>query len=180
MQKLKSGPSQNQEITLTLERLQGILEITTGNVVGAEVLVDAELQTLTPAELEIPEGTHEIDVIKERYLPYSTMIDIAGGGTRQNLAIELLPGWSNVQITSQPSGAEIFIDGEPVGITPEPVEVMAGGHPIELRLAGHKVWRSHLEVRANQPQILKPIVLEIADATVRLISEPPGAEVLCG
>ena len=57
---------------------------------------------------------------------------------------------------------------------------MAGGHPIELRLTGHKVWRSHLEVRANQPRILESVVLEIADATVRLISEPPGAEVLVG
>ena len=118
-------------------------------------MVDDKPQTLTPAELEIPEGTHEIGVIKERYLPYSTMIDIAGGGLRQNLAIELLPGWANVHIASQPSGASIFIDEEMVGTTPGPVEVMAGGHPIELRLTGHKVWRSHLEVRANQPRILE-------------------------
>ena len=177
---IEIGSEQNQEIILTLERLPGILEITTGDLAGAEVLVDDEPQTITPAELELPEGTHEIDVIKERYLPYSTVIDIEGGGLRQTLAIELVPGWADVQIASQPSGAKIFIDEEMVGISPGPVEVMAGGHPIELRLAGHKVWRSHIEVRANQPRVLKPVVLEIADATVRLISEPSGAEVLVG
>ena len=82
---IQVGPEQNQEIVLRLERLPGILEVTTGNVRGAEVFVDGEPRAQTPGELEIPEGVHELGVVKERYLPYSESVAIQGGGARQAL-----------------------------------------------------------------------------------------------
>ena len=175
---IQVGPEQNQEIVLRLERLPGILEVTTGNVQGAQVFVDGEPRAQTPGELEIPEGVHELGVVKERYLPYSESVTIQGGGARQALVVELVPGWADVGIASQPPGAGIFIDGEAAGVTPGPVEVMAGSHRLELRLAGHKTWRRQLEVRANRHQTLAPVSLEIADAVLELASEPEAAQVL--
>ena len=142
------------------------------------MFVDPNLQAVTPAEIEVPEGLHEIGIRQPRYLPYTMEIEIRGGGHRQNLSVELVPGWANITIPSEPSGARVLVDETPVGVTPGPVEIMAGSHELQLQLPGHKPWRSHLEVRANQSRTLETAVLELAGATVILTSKPEGAEVM--
>lgn len=52
---------------------------------------------------------------------------------------DLTAGATLLAVSSSPAGAEVTIDGEPVGATPVAREVVPGQHVVELRLKGHIV-----------------------------------------
>lgn len=54
-----------------------------------------------------------------------------------------------VSVTSDPDGAEIFIDSVGCGRTPAILKLSGGKHAIQLVMQGHKDWTSDLEVREN-------------------------------
>src|SRR5690606_19176059 len=92
-------------------------------------------------------------------------------------APRLVPNWAVVSVTSEPAGAQLFVDGEPRGTTPLKAEIMAGTHPVELRLEGFKPWRTDVQVKANEPLSLGPVKLGLPDGRLSLRSEPSGASV---
>jgi hypothetical protein len=71
----------------------------------------------------------------------------AGGGT------------GNVLITSEPAGAEIYVDGKFVGQTPSTVPLPAGAHHVELKAAGRMHWERDLTV-LREGQVSLRAVLE--------------------
>jgi hypothetical protein len=67
-----------------------------------------------------------------REVPSGTEADAA----RQRIAeIEQMP--SALRVSSVPSGAEVRVDGEAVGVTPLEVEIVPGEHSVEVALEGH-------------------------------------------
>jgi formylglycine-generating enzyme required for sulfatase activity len=163
----------NQAFSMTLERLPGLLSVSTGPVAGARVYVDGEAVGATPlTDAELKEGRHALRVASERHLPYATDIDVEGGGVKQALEIELQPAWADVSIRSSPPGATLRVDGEEVGRTPLTAELLAGVRELELQLDGHKTWQRSLAVEASRPQTLDEVTLALADGTLRLRSRP--------
>lgn len=55
-------------------------------------------------------------------------------------------GSAVVNVTSEPAGADIYVDGEFVGNTPSTLHLSAGTHAIKIQSAGKQVWERHLEV----------------------------------
>jgi formylglycine-generating enzyme required for sulfatase activity len=162
----------------TLEKLPGILEVSTDPVAGAQVRVDGEPVGNTPlAALEVAPGPHDISIHAPRHLEYHTHLEVQGGGARQRLKIRLTPLWAPVTVSSRPLGAGLWVDGEQRGTTPLTTELLAGTHNLELRLARYKTWASEILVVANQAQELPEVALEPADGRLRLHSTPSGASV---
>ena len=60
---------------------------------------------------------------------------------------------------------------------PLTTQILAGNHPVELRLEGFKPWTTDVQVKANEPLALGPIKLGLPDARLTLRSEPAGAAV---
>jgi len=169
---------ENQSLRFVLEKLPGLLLVSTGGVEGAVVSVDGRRIGETPLDvLELPPGEHELTIAAERYFLYDARVEIEGGGVSQELDAELVPRWAPITIRSRPAGARIRANAEDVGLTPETVELLEGRYTIELRLAGHKPGSRMLTVVANEPQALDPITLELEDARLVLRSEPSGAMV---
>ncbi len=54
-----------------------------------------------------------------------------------------------VSVTSNPDGAEIFIDSIGEGRTPTILKLTAGKHSVQLVIKGYKDWTSDLVVKAN-------------------------------
>jgi formylglycine-generating enzyme required for sulfatase activity len=168
----------NETFRLTLERLPGLLVVTTGEVTGAEVFVDGEKVGETPlAGVEVAEGRHAIRVVAKKHLPYTHDLQVEGGGVESLLEVELEPAWANVSLDSEPGGAVLFVDGEEVGPAPLTIALGAGSRRLELRLPGRKTWRKTLFVEANRPVSLGVVALGPADGRLRLSSIPAGAGV---
>jgi len=165
-----------QEFTLSMSKLPGKLLISTTPVEGARVSVDGEDAGQTPLSmLELSPGPHEILVQSERYLDFHTTVEIEGMAVKQELIAALTPGWATISVRSKPEGASLWINGKEVGTTPATVDLLAGAHSVEIKLARHKTWHTELVVEANQPQDLSAIVLEAADGLLHLSSAPTGA-----
>jgi serine/threonine-protein kinase len=81
-----------------------------------------------------------------------------------------------LRITSEPSGAEVLVDGAPAGKTPLELSFVHGKH-IELALQApgmEPVRRTHQVLGAAE----LPFMLHRKKATLTLITRPPGASVL--
>lgn len=61
-----------------------------------------------------------------------------------------------VQIKSDPSNAEIYIDGKFVGETPSTLNLASGTRHIELKAPGRKTWERDLEVLQDSHLTLHP------------------------
>lgn len=55
-------------------------------------------------------------------------------------------GSAVVNITSDPTGADIYVDGEFVGNTPSTLHLSAGTHAIKIQSTGKQSWERQLEV----------------------------------
>jgi hypothetical protein len=67
-------------------------------------------------------------------------------------------GFGIVTITSDPDGAEIFVDDKFVGSTPAKLKLAAGNHVMIIRGAGLTEWKRTLEVLKDSQVTLKPVL----------------------
>jgi len=56
---------------------------------------------------------------------------------------------SKLQLESNPSGADIEVDGNFVGNTPSDVQISEGDHTISVKKTGFKDWERKLKVNAG-------------------------------
>lgn len=148
--------------------------------VPGEVRIDGTVAGKAPGEFTLRAGKHAIAIDTERYLDFATEVQIEGLGRLQVLEPRLTPGWAAVQISSEPAGAEVRVDGEVQGKTPRGFELMAGSHRIELHLAGFKPWVSDVQAVANEPLGIGPVRLGLPDGRLVVRSNPAGASVTVG
>ena len=65
-------------------------------------------------------------------------------------------GVGTVTITSDPDGAEIYVDDKFVGNAPAKLKLPAGNHVMTLKATGFKEWKRTLEVLKGSQVTLKP------------------------
>ncbi|QMU61987.1 MAG: PEGA domain-containing protein [Gammaproteobacteria bacterium] len=125
---------QSQTLSFTLEKKPGYLNISSPNTEQVEVIINGEIYGNTPIEgLELEAGTYTLEANAKRYQPYTTQLVIEGKEVQQQLNIKLLPDWVNVVIDSIPVGAEIWLNGESRGLTPQTLELNSGQYSLDLR-----------------------------------------------
>jgi formylglycine-generating enzyme required for sulfatase activity len=168
----------NQRLAYTLAPLPGRLEIVLP--VPGQVLIDGRAAGEAPGVFELPAGKHALVIDTERYLDFSTEINIEGLGRLQQLEPQLTPAWGVVSIASEPGDAEVRIGGEPRGRTPLQLELLAGSYRVELRREGFKPWISDVQVQPNEPLTLGPVQLGLPDGRLVVRSSPAGANVTVG
>jgi formylglycine-generating enzyme required for sulfatase activity len=175
---LEVGRSPRQEVRFSLERLPGWLQVTSGELSGAEVVVDGVAAGKTPLSgLELAAGEHEIVVSEARHRPFRTRLMVEGGGVEQHLDAQLEPAWARVEVSSRPSGAAISVDGRRLASTPASLELAEGTRSLVLLLSRHKPHQQQVEVVAGEHQSLPVVRLEPSDGNLLLESLPAAATV---
>jgi len=177
-QDLQIGTEQNQHYTFQLQRLPGHLQLATVPASGVEVWVNNELRGTAPLLVRnLSHGKHVLELVADRYLPYAETIEIAGLDQEQKLAVELTPAWADITFTTQPAGADIYVDDVNIGTTPRTTEILQGDHRVRIKLSGYKAWTQTISVTANEAMTVPPITLETAAAVVYLETTPTRANV---
>ncbi len=168
----------SRTILIELRRLPGQLTISTDPAVDAIVTVDdAKVGRAPYGPLELEPGTHAVTVTAERFLPYAERLQVPGLGKVQQLEVQLVPQWANVEISSNPAGAAVFQGTTQLGQTPIRLELLEGSHSLSLILDGFKAWDGTVETLANEDQVLPMVQLEPANAKLQVNSIPRGANV---
>lgn len=105
--------------------------------------------------LLIRPGEYELSVRAEGYHPFQETI-IVSEADAQQLDIRLAPLPGTLELRSQPTGAEIWLDEVALGSTPLLDQVLeAGTYALTLRLPRYQVWQGAVEITGrNQSQTL--------------------------
>jgi hypothetical protein len=102
-------------------------------------------------DITIPKGTEitayvngdmKLDIAKFQQSPPHTL-------SAQSSQAAVNSGTTRLQLESNPSGADIEIDGNFVGNTPSDVQVSEGAHAVTVKKAGFKDWTRKLTVTAG-------------------------------
>lgn len=175
--KLVIDGDETREVTIELEPLPGNLRVTS-DLEGVDVLVDGKPAGKVPGLVEnLKRGDHRIEFSKYRYFPLEKDLKIEGLGRTQDLDIQLEPAWGWMELTSEPSGAGIFVDNKRVGTTPATIEILETGSNVSLSAEGYKTWEERLTVAAGTTEKFTPVKLEVAEGTLAIASNPTGASV---
>ena len=177
-----------QILHLKMKQLPGRLMIqahqsggTQSNIVGARVYIDGHEVGKTPIEnLEIKPGPGRLEIRASNYQDLQTDIKVHGCGKLQEFNMALLPGWSDVTVSSVPQGATLQIDGKSFGNTPLRIQLAAGTYLLEISADFYKTWEHRLVVKPNEPQEIKDIRLQPADGKLAIKTKPAGANVMIG
>ncbi|MCI0452433.1 MAG: protein kinase [Candidatus Latescibacteria bacterium] len=105
--------------------------------------------------LTLPAGRQTIECRHPKSEPYVETIQIVSGElSRRNVTLKRLRGIISLATTE---GAELYIDGQLIGITPilRPIEVEAGTHTVTIKKANFYAWTSEVVVEANDMLPLK-------------------------
>jgi hypothetical protein len=105
---------------------------------GAEVYVDEQLVGTSPvAPQTLPPGTHTVRVRMPGFSEYSDVITVERGGVA-DMPVELFALSEALSITSTPTGAHVFVDGNFMGQTPVDVDLQDGTHSVRVTLHGYE------------------------------------------
>lgn len=124
-------------------------------VEGAAVTLDGKAGGVVPYIAEVPAGKHEITVTAAGYAQFKREIQLAEGGVvAVDAKLDELPARLTVE---GPAGADVSVDGRPVGTVPfaVPVEVSPGTHFIAVTSNGHVAYTDELELGRGEKRALR-------------------------
>ncbi|HWM27523.1 MAG TPA: PEGA domain-containing protein, partial [Woeseiaceae bacterium] len=177
-QSLLVGDEPSRTVTIELRKLPGKLTVITDPVTEAMVTVDDSNVGPAPfGPLVLEPGIHSVSVTADRFLPFNDRIVVPGLDRYQELHVQLVPRWANVELTSNPSGTAVYRGQERIGETPARLELVEGSHQLSVVLDGFKAWDGIVETAANEDKVLPTIQLEPANAELQVNSIPVGASV---
>jgi len=108
-------------------------------------------------------GPAHFEVTAEGYFPWERDIELAGGGSATFDVHLASKARSGILIVHSNVPAEVSIDGNRVGQTPVEVDVLAGGHALDLSRQGYRPARTSAVIAAGERR----------DVVVTLEAEPP-------
>jgi formylglycine-generating enzyme required for sulfatase activity len=148
---------------------------------GASVIIDGQQVAITPVEnIEVKAGRRVLEIHADNYQDIKTEVQIDGCSAEQAFEFALVPGWSDVFISSIPEGAAVSVDGKSVGNTPLKIELPEGNYLLQIDADGFKTWQTQLSVGLNQAQNITDIQLQPADGILAVQTQPSGANVTIG
>ncbi|MCR4290309.1 MAG: PEGA domain-containing protein, partial [Candidatus Scalindua sp.] len=118
---------------------------------SAVIFLDDDNIGVTPAIItQILPGKYKIKIKMEGYNSWSQSVNVKAN--KETSLTAVLQGKDcYVVIESNPTKAEIFIDGNKVGVAPITIDnVKTGKHLVEVKLDGYEVWSKEINVETEQ------------------------------
>jgi hypothetical protein len=150
---------------------------------GAIARLDGGQTLKTPGSFSnVPTGYHTVEVSMAGYYPYSTSVSVSAGGT-SSVSASLSPQQTSgsLRISSNPSGAEAFVDDIYRGYTPLSVGALSTGqHSVRLRLSGYQTYSTNVNIQSGRESVISATLSPVYQPTtgdIMVSSVPDGAEI---
>ena len=174
-----AGQASNVSVTLTPV-------VTTGNITfsstpsGANIYIDNVLQTpTTPATITgVSAGSHNYILKLSGYSDATGSVTVTAGQT-SSVTVTLTPVTGSISFSSSPSGANIYLDGTLVALTPATITgVSAGSHTYKLSLTGYTDATGSVTVTAGQTAAVSVTLTPVVTTgSISFASTPSGADI---
>lgn len=166
-----------KKLSDTLKKLDDVVATTVmieSTPPGADIYIDAEAAGRigqTPKKVTIEPGTHTLILKKAGFSPTTKTFTVkAREAASQKIALEV-----PLVVTSDPAGADVFIDtldGKSVGKTPlSEAGITLGKHKVFVKAAGYKIFSREVDV-TQKLSLAAKLALGL-----RIDSDPAGAMV---
>ena len=120
---------------------------------GSMVSVDTKTVGPSPITIATECGKHRVDIQHARYQTAAKFVTLEEGKPG-SLDVNLARPIHSVSITSQPSGATVFIDGRRAGTTPTVLTVMGFSNlNLEVKKAGYQIAVTKLYSKVPQDKV---------------------------
>ncbi len=142
----------------------------------ARVEINGQAKGQTPWQDEVMIGSYVVVVDGGTlYHPGRQEIKLTTEGARLNFALK--PRFGRLVVSSEPSGAEVFVNGERVGVTPyEHAERLAGAYQVRVSKAEYLDDERVVEVKEGE-RSASHAILTSNIGTLQVKSSPSGAAV---
>jgi cytoskeletal protein RodZ len=116
---------------------------------GAAISVDGEARGKTPTTLQLPAGTHEVSLTRDRYAVATQTVDAPG-----KLDVTLKRPTATLHVESDPPGGDVTVEGKPRGKAPVDVTLEAFHHyDVQVTLLGTKPFKKRVSLKPPQMSI---------------------------
>jgi hypothetical protein len=109
-------------------------------------------------------GTHVIELTLAGYEDWSTSVGVNPGETATvsaTLVPKQTPTTGAITISSEPSGANVYLDNAYKGLTPITIpDVSPGTHTVELKVDGYSDWSTSVQVTSGSSQSVSALMTE--------------------
>jgi serine/threonine-protein kinase len=131
---------------------------------SAKVEIDgwSEPNWITPfTASHLAAGTHTIVFTKAGYLQQTRSVESVAGKS-MDVSSQLTPAVSTIVVTSNPQGANVWVDAKDTGmVTPAQLTVEKGFHRVTVKKAGFKDASSEENISEGQTMSFSPVLLSV-------------------
>lgn len=103
---------------------------------GAAIAINGEQVGVAPWRGSLEPGTHEINLSARGYEEETRRVAVVAGATEQ-VRFDMTPVNGRLTVTTEPAGAEVWVDGEFVGQAPFSGYVSSGRRHVRLAARGY-------------------------------------------
>ncbi|MCH8956981.1 PEGA domain-containing protein [candidate division KSB1 bacterium] len=163
-----------------LRQWMGKLSITS-EPAGAEIYLENKFIGFTEGKKpllvkNLLEGAYHLKLIRGGYEDWQGEIAVQSKMER-TVKFSLIAKPGSMNIYSEPAGARVFLDNNPVGETPISLKtVTEGEHEIRLVKEDYEAWTEKVVVRSFRPTDVKAI-LEVSPGLLTIHSTPGNADI---
>ena len=149
------------------------------NRAGARIVIDGKTQwsCVTPCTLEIPRGDHQARALLAGFEPHRRSFKVTS--EPMNLEFELRQITGTLMVSSNPSGADVYVNGKKMASkTNSMLKLPPGYHLIRVEKDG-AVAEQSVEIEQNELATQQFVLRSgaLSRVQVRFESTPPGAEI---
>jgi formylglycine-generating enzyme required for sulfatase activity len=134
-----------QKLAVPMTPNFGTLTVTSSK--GSHIYINNEDKGESPWTGRLSAGQHVVEARLASHRPTSQRVDVVRGKEQSIELAAPTPIYGSLNVTSQPVGADVYVDGTKVGSTPDVfTNILEGTRNIELRKSGYAVYRAQVNV----------------------------------
>jgi hypothetical protein len=156
---------------------------------GADLYIDRIYRGVTATTVgNLIAGDHKVLLRLSGYLDYTETVTVTSGRVtviRPTLVQNTQPGTGDIQVSSSPAGASIYLDNAYQGLTQpdshtELTGITPGPHQLLLTRENYQDYSSTVQVIQGQVAVISASLIPSpapSNATLQITSDPEGADV---
>ncbi|MDO5845574.1 MAG: PEGA domain-containing protein [Methanocorpusculum sp.] len=146
---------------------------------AASAYVDGSYVGTTPLEIPVSEGYHSVSIQKSGYSSWSGSATVTAGQTTY-LSGTLTPvqTYGYLSVSSNPSYADVYINGAYMGETPTTLTLSAGSYSVEVKKSGYTSYTTTTYVDSGSTaSVYAALASNPGSGYVNIATFPSGAAV---
>lgn len=146
---------------------------------GAQVFLNNVNRGVTPLTIsQLQPRTYSVTLKKTDYKDWKGNVTIMSG-KQSHLSRVLVSIYGTLNVTSNPPGAQVFLNNANKGVTPLTINrLSAGTYSVILRKTGYQDWTGSVAIRSGaQSNLSQSLIIIPTHGTLSISSNPPGAQI---